>query len=66
MLYVNISGNYAKVQALDDWPGVVRDVSGPDDRIRQLALGVEGVAPLPCTKRWLAYPGNSGFRTPRP
>ncbi|RAO67724.1 uncharacterized protein BHQ10_003736 [Talaromyces amestolkiae] len=55
-----------KIQVLDDWPGVVRDVSGPDDKIRQLALGIEGGAPLEGKGRYLAYAGNSGFRTPRP
>lgn len=56
-----------KIQVLDDWPGVVRDVSGPDDKIRQLALWAEGGgAPLQGKMRYLAYPGNSGFRTARP
>lgn len=46
------------IQALDNLPGVVRDISGPDDKIRQLALGVGGGMPLQPKKRYLAYPGN--------
>lgn len=29
-----------KIEALDRLPGVVRDISGPDDKIRRLALGL--------------------------
>lgn len=47
-----------EIQALDDLPGVVRDISGPDDKIRQLALGVGG-GPLQVSKQYMAYPGNN-------
>ncbi|QKX64520.1 uncharacterized protein TRUGW13939_11695 [Talaromyces rugulosus] len=49
------------ITALDDLPGVVRDISGPDDKVRQLALGVGG-APLQASKHYLAYPGNDHRR----
>ncbi|EED14261.1 hypothetical protein TSTA_104750 [Talaromyces stipitatus ATCC 10500] len=54
-----------KIEVLDTFPGVVRDISGPDDKFRQLALGIEGGGPLQPSKRYLAYPGNddwSGLR----
>jgi hypothetical protein len=52
-----IGTSTTKIKALDDLPGVVRDISGPDDKIGQLALGVGG-APLQVSKQYLAYPGN--------
>ncbi|EEA21360.1 hypothetical protein TMatcc_009239 [Talaromyces marneffei ATCC 18224] len=51
-----------KIEVLDNLPGVVRDISGPDDKVRQLALGIEGGAPLQLNKRYLAYPGNDDPR----
>lgn len=55
-----------KIKILDNLPGVVRDISGPDDQVRQLAFGVEGGAPLQHQRRYLAYPGNhDSFRTPK-
>lgn len=53
-----------KIQALDSLPGVVRDISGPDDAVRQLALGVEGGKPLHKKTRYLAYPGNNDKYAP--
>lgn len=53
-----IGKNKRKIEILDNLPGVVRDISGPDDQIRQLAFGIEGGAPLQLRKRYLAYPGN--------
>lgn len=53
-----VGKNKRKIEALDNLPGVIRDISGPDDKVRQLALGVEGGAPLQPRKRYLAYPGN--------
>ncbi|CRG83521.1 hypothetical protein PISL3812_00873 [Talaromyces islandicus] len=52
-----IGTSMRKILALDDLPGVVRDISLPDDKIGQLALGVGG-APLQLKKPYLAYPGN--------
>lgn len=46
-----------KIAILDDLPGVVRDVSAPDDKIRQIALGVGGVR-LQKKAKYPAYPGN--------
>jgi hypothetical protein len=53
-----VGKNKRKIENLDNLPGVVRDISGPDDKVRQLAFGIEGGAPLQVTKRYLAYPGN--------
>lgn len=53
-----VGKNKRKIEILDNLPGVVRDISGPDDKVRQLAFGIEGGAPLQLTKRYLAYPGN--------
>lgn len=50
-----------RIQALDDLPGVVRDISGPDEKIRQLAIGVGG-GPLQVSKQYMAYPGNNYHR----
>jgi hypothetical protein len=48
--------NLGEIGILDDLPGVVRDVSAPDDKIRQIPLGVGGTR-LPKAK-YPAYPGN--------
>ncbi|EED17067.1 conserved hypothetical protein [Talaromyces stipitatus ATCC 10500] len=54
-----------KIRVLDTLPGIVRDISGPDDKVRQLALGIEGGGPLQPSKRYLAYPGNDDWMGPR-
>jgi hypothetical protein len=46
-----------EIGALDQLPGVVRDVSAPDDKVRQIALGVGGTRLRPKAK-YPAYPGN--------
>ncbi|KAI7977475.1 hypothetical protein EIK77_007097 [Talaromyces pinophilus] len=53
-----VGKNKRKIEILDSLPGVVRDISGPDDHVRQLAFGIEGGTPLQVRKRYLAYPGN--------
>ncbi|RAO69357.1 uncharacterized protein BHQ10_005369 [Talaromyces amestolkiae] len=53
-----VGKNKRKIDILDNLPGVVRDISGPDDQVRQIAFGIEGGMPLQLRKRYLAYPGN--------
>lgn len=61
-----VGKNKRKIEILDSLPGVVRDISGPDDLVRQLAFGVEGGGPLQPRKRYLAYPGNhDSMATPK-
>jgi hypothetical protein len=56
-LPMQIGKRMGKIEVLDQLPGVIRDVSGPDDKVRQLALGVGG-SRLQSKVRYLAYPGN--------
>ncbi|KAF3397180.1 hypothetical protein DPV78_007951 [Talaromyces pinophilus] len=56
-LPMQIGKSHGKIGILDDLPGVVRDVSAPDDKIRQIALGAGG-ARLRQKAKYPAYPGN--------
>lgn len=56
-LPMQLGKNLGEIGALDQLPGVVRDVSAPDDKIRQIALGVGGTRLRPKAK-YPAYPGN--------
>ncbi|OKL61784.1 hypothetical protein UA08_02219 [Talaromyces atroroseus] len=57
-LPLQIGKRTGKIKVLDQLPGVVRDVSGPDDKVRQLALGLGG-SRLQSKVRYLAYPKSS-------
>ncbi|RAO72455.1 uncharacterized protein BHQ10_008467 [Talaromyces amestolkiae] len=56
-LPMQVGKSLGEIGALDQLPGVVRDVSAPDDKIRQIALGFGGTRLRPKAK-YPAYPGN--------
>lgn len=56
-LPMQLGKRLGEIGALDRLPGVVRDVSAPDDKIRQIALGFGGTR-LRAKAKYPAYPGN--------
>ena len=54
---MQIGISHGKIGILDDLPGMARDVSAPDDKIRGIALGAGGTR-LRQKAKYPAYLGN--------